>query len=320
VLGRRFILPGMTSDPLYFTAADLDRWAETGGLLQPPARLAVIGDPVAHSLSPEMHNPGLRALGIDAQYVRLHLKPEEFFAALPKLAALNFIGCNCTIPHKFMALEAVQEAHPAARRIGACNTLIFRPDGSLYGRNSDAPGFLRTVREEFGREVRDLRILVTGAGGGAGAAVATVCAMEGCRSLLLTNRTLEKAAEIAAGLSDLPGGAVTRAIPWTPPSMTAALAETDLIVNCTSLGMNAGDPEIVPHASLEARHLVFDMVYKPLTPPLVAAARAAGAQAVNGITMLLWQGVYSFEWWFGAGAPVAEMRRGLEEAVRRRMA
>ncbi len=309
----------MNSDSILFTAADLDHWAETAGRLQPPARLAVIGDPVAHSLSPEMHNPGIQKLGIDAQYVRLHLKPEEFVTALPKLSALGFIGCNCTIPHKFMALEAVNEVHPAARRIGAVNTLIFRPDGTIYGRNSDAPGFLRAIREEMGREVRDLRVLVTGAGGGAGAAAATVCAMEGCRSLLLTNRTFEKAQQVAEGLRDLPSGPVTRAVPWTAESMTAALAETDLIVNCTSLGMNPGDPEIVPHAALAARHLVFDMVYKPLTPPLVAAARAAGAVAVNGIPMLLWQGVYAFEWWFGAEAPVAEMRRGLDEAIRSRM-
>ncbi len=305
----------MKSDPLLFTAADLDRWDETGGRLVPPGRLAVIGDPVAHSLSPEMHNPAIRALGVEAQYVRLHSRPDEFAAALPKLSALGFLGCNCTIPHKFMALEAVDEVHPAARRIGAVNTLIFRPDGTIYGRNSDAPGFLRTVREEFGREVCDLRILVTGAGGGAGAAVATVCAMEGCRALMLTNRTPEKAEQTAAGLADLPGGPVTRVVPFTPEAMADVLPQVDLIVNCTSLGMKSGDPEVVPHGLLEPRHLVFDMVYQPLIPPLVAAARAAGARSVNGIPMLLWQGVYSFEWWFGAEAPVEAMRAGLEAAL-----
>ena len=305
----------MTGDPILFTAADLDRWAETGGRLSPPARLAVIGDPVAHSLSPEMHNPALRACGIDAQYVRLHLRPDEFCAALPKLKALGFIGCNCTIPHKFMALEAVEEVHPDARRVGAVNTLIFRPDGTVFGRNSDAPGFLRTVREEFGREVKDLRILVPGAGGGAGAAVATVCAMEGCRELLLTNRTLEKVEQVAAGLIDLPGGSVTTVVPFTTDALAAVLPRVDLIVNCTSLGMNAGDPEIVPHSLLQPHHLIYDMVYKPLITPLVAAARAAGAQAINGIPMLLWQGVYAFEWWFDCKAPVEAMRAGLAAAL-----
>jgi len=310
----------MSAAPFLFTAADLDRWPETGGRLTPPVRLAVIGDPVAHSLSPEMHNHALRALGIEAQYVRLHLKPEEFIAALPKLSALGFIGCNCTIPHKFMALEAVDEVHPDARRVGAVNTLIFRPDGTLYGRNSDAPGFLRTVREEFGRDVQDLRILVPGAGGGAGAAVATVCAMQGCRELMLTNRSLEKVEKVAAGLRDLPGGAVTKVVPFTHEALSAAMSRADLIVNCTSLGMKPGDPEIVPHVLLQPRHMVFDMVYKPLVPPLVAAARSAGARAINGLPMLLWQGVYSFEWWFGAAAPVDAMRQGLEAALSSRAA
>ncbi len=305
----------MPSDPILFTAADLDRWPETGGRLFPPARLAVIGDPVAHSLSPEMHNPALRACGIAAQYVRLHLKPEEFVAALPKLTALGFIGCNCTIPHKFMALDAVDEVHPDARRVGAVNTLIFRPDGTVFGRNSDAPGFLRTVREEFGREVKDLRILVPGAGGGAGAAVATVCAMEGCRELLLTNRTLAKVEQVAAGLTGLPGGRAATVVPFTPDALAAALPRVDLIVNCTSLGMKAGDPAVVPHSLLQPHHMVYDMVYKPLITPLVAAARDAGARAINGIPMLLWQGVYSFEWWFGGQAPVEVMRAGLAEGL-----
>jgi shikimate dehydrogenase len=308
----------MTNDPILFTAADLDRWSATGGRLSPPARLAVIGDPVAHSLSPEMHNPALRACGIDAQYVRLHLRPEEFRAALPKLSALGFIGCNCTIPHKFTALDTVDEVHPDARRIGAVNTLIFRPDGTVYGRNSDAPGFLRTVREAFGREVKDLRILVPGAGGGAGAAVATVCAMQGCQELLLTNRTQAKAEHVAAGLRDLPGGAVTSIVPFTPEALAEALPRVDLIVNCTSLGMNPEDAQIVPHSLLRPHHLVFDMVYKPLTPPLVAAAQAAGALAVNGIPMLLWQGVYAFEWWFGCAAPISVMQEGLDRILSNR--
>ena len=305
----------MTGDPLLFTAADLDRWPETGGRVAPAARLAVIGDPVAHSLSPEMPNPALRACGIDATYVRLHLKPEEFCAALPKLSALGFIGCNCTIPHKFMALDAVDEVHPAARRIGAVNTLIFRPDGTIYGRNSDAPGFLRTVRESFGREVKDLRILVPGAGGGAGAAVATVCAMEGCRKLYLTNRTKAKAEQVAEGLRDLPGGSAARVVTFTPDDLAQIMPDVDLIVNCTSLGMKPGDPEIVPHSLLQPHHMVFDMVYKPLEPPLVAAAKEAGARAINGIPMLLWQGVYAFEWWFGCEAPASIMQEALNRTV-----
>ena len=271
----------------------------------------MIGDPVAHSLSPEMHNPAIAACGLDARYVRLHLRPEEFVDALPILTSLGFIGCNCTIPHKFMALGAVDEVHPDARRAGAVNTLIFRADGTIFGRNSDAPGFLRTVREEFGREVRDLRILVPGAGGGAGAAVATVCAVEGCRELMLTNRTSSKVESVRDSLAGLPGHDVTTVIPWETNALSEAMERADLIVNCTSLGMKPGDLEVIPHTMLRPHHLVYDMVYKPLITPLVAASREAGARAINGLPMLLWQGVYSFEWWFGVSAPVDAMRNGL---------
>ena len=298
---------------------DTDVWnvEELDGLrgLEPPARLAVFGDPVAHSLSPQMHNPALAACGLAAQYVRIRVRPGEIREALRAVQRMGFRGVNCTIPHKFAALEAVDEVDPAARRLGAVNTVIFREDGSTLGRNSDGPGFLRTVAEEFGRPVRDLRILILGAGGGAGQATAVQCAMEGCRSLVLTNRTMDKVEAVAAGLAGLPGAAVVRTVPWESEALAEVLGEVDLVVNGTSLGMKAEDPPLLPAGALRAEHLVYDMVYKPLTTPLVAAARAAGAQAINGLPMLLWQGVQSFEWWFGVPAPVAVMRAALREAT-----
>ena len=294
-----------------YTIEDLRRWRR----LEPPALLGVMGDPVAHSLSPQMHNPALAASGVGGQYVRLHVRPEEFREALGALKKLGFAGVNCTIPHKFAALEAVGEVDPAARRLGAVNTVIFREDGTTLGRNSDGPGFLRTVAEEFGRPVRELRILILGAGGGAGQAAAVQCAMEGCRSLVLTNRTSGKVEQVVAGLEGLPGAGVVSSVAWEAEALRAVLTEIDLIVNGTSLGMKAEDPALLPEGSLEARHLVYDMVYKPLETPLVAAARVAGARAINGLPMLLWQGVQSFEWWFGRAAPVEVMRRGLQEAT-----
>jgi shikimate dehydrogenase len=287
--------------------------------LSPPARLSVFGDPVAHSLSPQMHDPALAACGIDARYVRLEVASTDFLKALRTVCDLGFIGTNVTIPHKFTALDSVDEVDPAARRLGAVNTILFRPDGSALGRNSDGPGFVRTVQEEFGAEVKDLRILLLGAGGGAGGAVAVQSALEGCRSLTLTNRTEAKAAAVAASLRDLLPGDRCRTIPWTPEALAAALPDIDLIINGTSLGMSPEDPALLPEGTVTSRHFVYDMVYKPLVTPLVATARAAGAKAINGLPMLLWQGVQSFEWWFQRPAPVEAMRAGLEEAVRRRI-
>lgn len=281
----------------------------------PPARLCVFGDPVSHSLSPQMHNPALAACGLGAGYVRLQVASEDFRAALHAVRDLGFIGTNVTIPHKFTALDSVDEVDPAARRLGAVNTISFRRDGTSYGQNSDGPGFVRTVKEEFGAEVKDLRILLLGAGGGAGGAVAVQSALEGCRSLTLTNRTEAKAAAVAASLRDLLPGNRCRTIPWTPEALTKALSDIDLIINGTSLGMSPEDPALLPDGTLTSQHLVYDMVYKPLLTPLVACARAAGAKAINGLPMLLWQGVQSFEWWFDRAAPVEAMRAGLDAAV-----
>ena len=283
--------------------------------LSPPARLCVMGNPVAHSLSPQMHNPALAACGLDANYVRLHVAAADFLTALRTIRDLGFIGTNVTIPHKFTALASVDEVAPAARRLGAVNTITFRPDGTLYGQNSDGPGFVRTVKEEFGAEVKDLRVLLLGVGGGAGAAVAVQSALEGCRSLTLINRTESKAAAVATSLQDLLPGDRCRTIPWTAEALTKALPDIDLIINGTSLGMSPEDPALLPEGTLTSQHLVYDMVYKPLITPLLATARAAGAKAINGLPMLLWQGVQSFEWWFDRAAPVEAMRAGLEASV-----
>ncbi|MES2706285.1 MAG: shikimate dehydrogenase [Verrucomicrobiota bacterium] len=285
------------------------------GRLSPPARLAVFGDPVGHSLSPQMHNPALAACGIDAAYVRLQVGTEEFLPALHLLRDLDFIGANVTIPHKFTALDSVDEVDPAARRLGAVNTIVFHPGGRTVGHNSDGPGFVRAIEEEFQTRVKDLRILLLGAGGGAGGAVAVQSALEGCRRLILTNRTESKAQALASTLHPLLPDDRCRTIPWTARALSETLPDIDLIINGTSLGMSPDDPPLLPEGSLTSRHLVYDMVYKPLVTPLITAAREAGARAINGLPMLLWQGAQSFEWWFHQPAPVEAMRGGLTAAV-----
>jgi shikimate dehydrogenase len=275
--------------------------------LSPPARLAVFGDPVAHSRSPQLHNPALRACAIAAQYVRLHVAPAEFSTALARCRDAGYFGVNCTIPHKFAALEAVDETDPLARRLGAVNTIVFR-SGTTLGFNSDGPGLLRAVVEEFGSPVRDLRVLILGAGGGAGRAAAIQCALEGCPRLTLVNRTREKIESLARSL-----GAIY-------PSSRLALqerpdpADADLIINATSVGMKPDDQLLIDPAAIEARHFVLDMIYSPPETPLVRVARTCGARAANGLSMLLHQGAVSFEHWFQRPAPLDEMRRGLMES------
>lgn len=304
----------------FFTFDDLRAGAPALTPLSPPARLAVIGDPIAHSKSPQMHNPALQACGIAAQYIRVQVPAGKVGEAFRLFAAREFVGINVTIPHKFEALQAVDDIDPLARRLGAVNTVAIR-GGRLHGYNSDGPGFLRAVREAFQAAVADLRVLILGAGGGAGRAVAVQCALEGCRKLVLVNRTAERLHDVLADIQSIerPAGVAGEvlALPWTDAAIRSEIAAVDLIVNGTSLGMKADDPALLPPGILSPQHRVFDMVYLPggrLTA-LGAAARDAGSAYVDGATLLLHQGAISFECWFDRPAPVDVMRAGLQRAL-----
>lgn len=296
----------------YLKFEELMDW--DAGRFMPPARLAVIGDPIAHSRSPQMHNPALRACGIDAQYIRVQVPEGRVGEAFRQFAKCGFQGVNITIPHKFEALAEVDEVDELAAALGAVNTLVIR-DGKLLGRNTDGPGFLRSVREAFGVEVRDLRVMILGAGGGAGRAVAVQCGLEKCPRLVLVNRSTGKAETVAREIRALDRCPEVCVIPWEEAAVAAAVAEADLVVNATSLGMKPGDATLVPAGALTAKHLVFDMVYRADgETPLLADARAAGAKVVDGLTLLLHQGAISFEHWFERPAPLGAMREGLQNA------
>ncbi len=297
-----------------WTVSDLRRWAEDPPEGPDRPILSVFGDPVAHSLSPPMMNPALRECGIGGRYVRVRVEAGEFEEALRLLPAAGFTGTNVTIPHKFAALRAVDEVDPLALTLGAVNTVRFE-NGRLWGSNSDGPGFLRALRESFGVEARDLRILLLGAGGGAGRAVAIQCALERCRRLVLVNRTAAKVEELCRELRALAPGAEPEIVAWTGDALREALGTIDLIVNATSLGMDPADPPLAPAEALGRNHCVFDMVYKPLRTRLICDAELRGARAINGLSMLLHQGAISFETWFGREAPLEAMRSGLEGAA-----
>jgi shikimate 5-dehydrogenase len=182
-----------------YTLADLEKWDEIGHDIDPPIRLGVFGDPVAHSLSPEMQNAALRACEINAQYARFHIRPNELRPAMRFLRNLDFVGVNLTVPHKIAGFAQIDETDDSASRIGAVNTIHLR-DNRLVGSNTDGEGFLRAIRAEFSVDVRDLRVMIIGAGGGTGHAIAWQCALENCERLVLVNRTLEKANVLAQRL------------------------------------------------------------------------------------------------------------------------
>lgn len=306
----------LSAVPDFFHFTDIINWQPALRDLSPPARLAVIGDPIAHSKSPQMHNPALLARGIDAQYIRVLVPPGSVRRAFDAFASRGFIGINVTIPHKFEALESVDLVDDLARRLGAVNTVAMREDG-LHGFNTDGPGFLRSIREAFGIDAGGLRVLILGAGGGAGRAVAVQCAIAGCPHVTLVNRTREKAAALVSELSATEPAASVSDVPWEEAALRDVMPDVDLIVNGTSLGMKPEDGPLLPPGSLESRHLVFDMVYRAGGSPTALAREAikAGAGYADGSTLLLHQGALSFEHWFGCPAPLDEMRAGLKSAL-----
>jgi shikimate dehydrogenase len=300
-----------------YTLADLQNWAEIARDVTPSIRLGVFGDPVAHSLSPQMQNAALRAFEINMQYARFHIRPNELRAALGFVRELDFVGINLTVPHKIAGLTQIDMADESASRCGAVNTVRLH-DEKLFGSNTDAEGFSRAIRSEFSIDLRDLRVMILGAGGGTGHAMAWQCALENCERLVLVNRTLAKTSALRDRLRPFfiePRvlGPVARleVVPWDEAAVRAQLADIDLIVNATPLGMNPSDPAPIPARLLAPHHIVFDCVYRPAKTALLRAADEAGARGANGLSMLLHQGALSFSIWFNREAPIEAMRSAM---------
>src|SRR6266550_6165663 len=300
-----------------YTLADLEKWREATDDVDPPIRLGVFGDPVAHSVSPQMQNAALRACKIDMQYARFHIRANELRSALRFLRELDFVGVNLTVRHKIAAFAQIDEADKFASHAEAVNTIRLR-DRKLIASNTDGEGFLRAIRSEFSVDVRDLRVMILGAGGGTGHAIAWQCALENCERLVLVNRTYEKAQALTERLRPYFAeprvlGPVARleAVRWDETAVRAQLADIDLIVNATPLGMNPSDPTPIPARLLAPHHMVFDAVYGPSKTSLIRAADEAGARGVDGSSMLLHQGALAFQIWFEREAPIEAMRRAL---------
>jgi len=251
------------------------------------------------------------------QYARFHIRATELRSALRFVRELDFVGVNLTAPHKINGLTQIDAADESATRCGAVNTVRLH-DKKLVGSNTDAEGFSRAIRSEFSIDLRDLRVMILGAGGGTGHAIAWQCALENCERLVLVNRTPAKASAIVERLRRFFAearvlGPVARleAVGWDETAVRAQLPDIDLIVNATSLGMNPSDPAPIPGRLLAPHHIVFDCVYRPSKTALLRAADEAGARGANGLSMLLHQGALSFSLWFNREAPIEAMRAAL---------
>jgi shikimate dehydrogenase len=269
-------------------------------ILSGQATLAgVMGWPVGHSRSPRLHGYWLREYGIDGAYLPLAVSPEHFPQALRMLPHLGFAGANVTVPHKEAALATVDEVEPAARRIGAVNTVIVRDDGSLLGRNTDAFGFIENLKSGApGWDATRGPAVVLGAGGAA-RAVAVALADAGVPELRLTNRTTARAEAVATAI-----GPPAKVAPWIDRS--ALLADAALLVNTTTLGMTGAPALDIDLDRLPDDAVVNDIVYAPLETPLLATAAKRGNPVVGGLGMLLHQARPGFEAWFGVAPEVTD--------------
>src|SRR5437762_2993471 len=256
-------------------------------------------------------NSSHRCISYAVSHLDLHSFPTR------RSSDLDFIGVNLTVPHKIAGFAQIDEADERANRTGTVNTIRLR-DKKLIGSNTDGEGFLRAIRSEFSVDVRDLRVMVIGAGGGTGHAIAWQCALENCERLVLVNRTGEKAKALAHRLESFFAGprvlgpvARLEAVPWDEAALRAQLPHVDLLVNATPLGMNPSDPSPIPTRLLAPHHMVFDAIYGPSRTSFLRAADQAGARGVNGLSMLLHQGALSFSIWFDREAPIDAMRAAL---------
>jgi shikimate dehydrogenase len=274
---------------------------------------AVLGHPVGHTLSPAMHNPALRAMGMDAVYLAFDVLPERLMTVLPAMADMGFGGVNLTVPLKEVAFRGITDLDESARRLGAVNTVQFLPSG-LRGCNTDGKGFLLALDEAFGGGVRGRRVFVVGSGG-AGRAVALTCAAEGAAWVGVTDAIPGRSAGVAGEIGRLAPAAKAEAIAAEPAAWNAAAARADLVVQATPVGMKPEDVSPLPASAFRSGQRAIDLVYMYPKTAFTKAAEAGGARAVNGLGMLLHQGAEALRLWTGREPPVKIMRAALEQAV-----
>ena len=263
---------------------------------------AVIGSPVAHSKSPQLHTHWLKVNGLAGYYIPMDVRSEDLEQVLRTLPKAGFIGVNVTIPHKEKVLEIADQITDRATLIGAANTLILRPDGKIHADNTDGYGFINNIRQaEPDWDPKAGPAAILGAGGAARAVVSALLDA-GVPEILISNRTKVRAEALRADF-----GKRLQVVDWVQAGNM--LEEATTVVNTTSLGMIGKPPLRVPLDGLRPGTLVNDLVYTPLKTQFLAEAEEMGCRTVDGLGMLLHQAVPAFERWFGVRPTVDSATR-----------
>lgn len=274
--------------------------------------VGVFGQPVAENPTGVMQEAGFAAAGLNWRYLNFEVPPERLGAAMRAIDALGMRGINLTIPHKVAVIGHLDDLSPEARAIGAVNTVCL-VDGKKIGENTDGKGFLRGVRIDAGMDPAGKRVVLLGAGGAA-RAIGTELVLAGADDLLVVNRSLDRGETMVADLRAATGGPV-RFEPWRG---TYAVPDwCDLFVNATSIGLYP-DVEAMPAIDLVTASrgmLVADAVFNPPETRLLATAKARGLPTLDGLSMLVYQGVIAFEMWTGQSPDEKAMKHALREAL-----
>ena len=277
---------------------------------------AVIGDPVEHSLSPCFQNAAFQHLKLDFIYVAFTVKAEDLGDAISGVRSLGIYGLNVTMPHKISVIKYLDELDERADRIKSVNTILNR-NGKLIGYTTDGIGVLNALKYN-GVDPKGKKVVILGAGGAARSASYALSEVAG--ELVILNRTIERARNLASKVRKLIGSHVN--VKWdglTEESLRREIREADILINATPVGMSPDvNGTLVEKRLLHPDMVVFDMIYHPLKTRLLREAEEVGAKTINGLSMLIHQGAASFEIWTGVEAPVDVMMKAAEEEIRRR--
>ncbi len=259
--------------------------------------VGIIGDPIEHSRSPQMHNAAFAKAGLDYVYVPFHVRPDDLTNAIAGFKALNVVGINVTLPHKQAVIPYLTSISREAELIGAVNTLTF-VDGEIHGDNTDAPGVLRALEEKSDMSVPvGEDVVVLGAGGSARAVVVAL-ALAGVASITIANRTVERAISLAEEMqrkTDIP----MKGMGLTDTRLPDAVRQSVLLINTATASMDPTQPLLISADWLQPNAIVYDIVYTPPVTPLMKAAAERGCKTLGGIGMLVHQGAIAFEKWTG---------------------
>ena len=271
--------------------------------------VGVIGDPIEHSRSPQMHNAAFAKAGLDYVYVPFHVRPDDLADAIAGFKALNVVGINVTLPHKQAVIPYLTSISREAELVGAVNTLTFVDDG-IHGDNTDAPGVLRALEEEGDMSVPvDQEVVVLGAGGSARAVVVAL-ALGGVASITIANRTVERAVSLAEEMQQKTN-ILMHGMGLADARLPDAVSRCMLLINTATASMDPTQPLLVSADWLQSHTIVYDIVYTPPVTPLMKAASERRCPTLGGIGMLVHQGAIAFEKWTGVTPCTETMHHAL---------